>query len=81
MLDDDFEDLKELHLDLAKMVADRAEALAPVRTGRLKEPYELQGRKQPDGYGQVSNVCRMLVLFILGGRHDLTTLKDGWAAP
>ena len=45
MLDDDFEDLKELHLDLAKMVADRAEALAPVRTGRLKETIRASGTK------------------------------------
>jgi hypothetical protein len=45
MLDDDFEDLKELHLDLAKMVADRAEALAPVRTGGLKETIRASGTK------------------------------------
>ncbi len=45
MLDDDFEDLKELHLDLARMVADRAEALVPVRTGRLKETIRAAGTK------------------------------------
>jgi len=45
MLDDDFEDLKELHLDLAEMVAERAASLAPVRTGRLKETIRASGTK------------------------------------
>ena len=45
MLDDDFEDLKELHLDLAEMVADRAASLAPVRTGRLRETIRASGTK------------------------------------
>ena len=45
MLDDDFEDLKELHLDLAEMVADRAASLAPVRTGRLRQTIRASGTK------------------------------------
>ena len=45
MLDDDFEDLKELHLALAEMVADRAASLAPVRTGRLRQTIRASGTK------------------------------------
>ena len=45
MLDDDFEDLKELHLDLAEMVAERAASLAPVRTGRLRQTIRASGTK------------------------------------
>jgi hypothetical protein len=45
MLDDDFEDLKELHLDLAEMVADRAASLAPVRTGTLQQTIRAAGTK------------------------------------
>ena len=45
MLDDDFEDLKELHLDLAEMVAERAASLAPVRTGTLQQTIRASGTK------------------------------------
>ena len=45
MLDDDFEDLKELHLDLAEMVAERAASLAPVLTGRLRQTIRASGTK------------------------------------
>jgi hypothetical protein len=45
MLDKEFDDLKWLHQDLAEIVANRAEALAPVRTGRLKQSIRAAGTK------------------------------------
>ena len=46
MLDDDFEDLKELHLDLAKIVMYRALSLAPHgKTGNLKGTIRAAGTK------------------------------------
>ena len=45
VLDDKIEDLKGLHRDLAEMVMDRAVALAPVRTGRLKQTIRASGTK------------------------------------
>ena len=45
VLDDKIEDLKGLHQDLAEMVMDRAVALAPVRTGRLKQTIRASGTK------------------------------------
>ncbi len=45
MLDDDFEDLKNIHADVAQIVADRASQLAPVRSGLLKETIRASGTK------------------------------------
>ena len=42
-MDNGMDNLKGLHLDLAEIVADRAEALAPVRTGRLKQTIRAAG--------------------------------------
>tara|TARA_R100001594_G_scaffold150381_1_gene211330 strand:+ start:2697 stop:3047 length:351 start_codon:yes stop_codon:yes gene_type:complete len=43
MLDKEFDDLKGLHQDLAEIVMDRALALAPYRTGRLKQTIRASG--------------------------------------
>jgi hypothetical protein len=43
MLDKEFDDLKGLHQDLAEIVMNRALALAPVRTGRLKQSIRAAG--------------------------------------
>ena len=42
-MDNGMDNLKGLHLDLAEIVANRAEALAPVRTGRLKQSIRAAG--------------------------------------
>ena len=42
-MDNGMDNLKGLHLDLAEIVANRAEALAPVRTGRLKQSIRPSG--------------------------------------
>ena len=69
-MDNGMDNLKGLHLDLAEIVANRAEALAPVRTGRLKQSIRPSGTQTA---GRAP--C------ILGGRHDPTPPKDGGAAP
>jgi hypothetical protein len=45
VLDAGFDDLKQLHEDLAKMVADTAANRAPVRTGNLRETIRASGTK------------------------------------
>lgn len=46
MLDQDFEDLKQIHEDVAKIVADRARQLAPKGpTGNLRETIRESGTK------------------------------------
>ena len=45
VLDGNFDDLKELHTDLAKIVADRASQLAPVKSGKLRDTIRESGTK------------------------------------
>ena len=45
VLDGNFDDLKELHTDLAKIVADRASQLAPVKSGKLRDTIRASGTK------------------------------------
>lgn len=45
MLDQDFEDLKQIHEDVAKIVADRASQLAPYRNGELQRTIRAAGTK------------------------------------
>ena len=45
VLDAGFDDLKQLHEDLAQMVADTAANRAPVRTGNLRETIRASGTK------------------------------------
>ena len=45
VLDAGFDDLKQLHEDLAQMVADTAANRAPVRTGNLRDTIRASGTK------------------------------------
>ncbi len=45
VLDGNFDQLKDLHEDLAMMVAERSSQLAPIRTGRLRETIRASGTK------------------------------------